>query len=147
MTLIQKLKVKWGAVAVINAPKDILGEFKPSKPAVSIPAGTKEFFDFVLLFASNSKELETSWKRIIRALKKDAVLGVAYPKKSSGIPSDLAGLTGTIWTVCAGSPWQPVSSVSIDATWTGIRFRLAPNLENDRKERPSESAMPMERWW
>jgi len=138
MTLIQKLKVKFGAVAVINSPKGILGEFKSFKPAVSIPAGTKEYFDFVLLFANNSKELEPLWKRIIPALKKDAVFWVAYPKKSSGIPSDLARTSSGGLTVNAGSPWQPVSSVSIDSTWTGIRFKLAPNLENDKKDQPSE---------
>jgi hypothetical protein len=137
MTLIQKLKAKTGAVAVIHSPKDILGEFKSFKPAVSIPAGAKEYFDFVLLFAINSKELEPSWKRIIPALKEDAVFWVAYPKKSSGIPSDL-GRGGGGWIVFAGSPWQPVASVSIDATWTGIRFKLAPDLEDDRKDRPSE---------
>jgi hypothetical protein len=139
MTLIQKLKVKPGAVAVINSPKDVLGEFKSFKPVVSVPAGAKEYFDFLLLFASNSKELEPSWHRIIPALKEDAVFWVAYPKKSSGIPSDLARTSsGGGWTVCAGSPWQPVASVSIDATWTGTRFKLAPNLETDRKDRPSE---------
>ena len=138
MTLIQKLKAKPGAVAVINSPKDILGEFKSFKPAAAIPAGAKERFDFVLLFATNSKELEPSWKQIIPALKNDAVFWVAYPKKSSGIPSDLAGMSSGGWTVYAGSPWQPVAAASIDDAWTGIRFKLAPSLENERKEGASE---------
>jgi hypothetical protein len=138
MTLIQKLKTRPGAVAVINSPEDLLGEFKSFKPAASIPARAKECFDFVLLFATNSKELEPTWKRIIPALKEDAVFWVAYPKKSSGIPSDLAGMSSGGWTVYAGSPWQPVAAASIDDRWTGIRFKLAPNLENDRKDRASE---------
>jgi Bacteriocin-protection, YdeI or OmpD-Associated len=138
MALIQKLKTKPGAVAVINSPKDILSEFKSFKPAASIPAGAKECFDFVLLFSTNSKELEPAWKRIIPALKNDAVFWVAYPKKSSGISSDLAGMSSGGWTVYAGSPWQPVASASINDTWTGIRFRLAPKLENQRKEAASE---------
>ena len=96
MSFIQKLKIKSGTVALINSPKDILGEFKEFKPSSSIPAGAKERFDFVLLFAKNSKELEPAWKRIIPALKQDAVFWVAYPKKSSGIPSDL-GMSGSGW--------------------------------------------------
>jgi len=137
MTLIQKLKARIGAVAVINSPKGILGEFKSFKPADSIRAGAKECFDFVLLFATDSKALEPAWKRIIPALKEDAIFWVAYPKKSSGIPSDLAGMSSG-WTVYAGSPWQPVASVSIDETWTGIRFKLAPTLESKRKNEASE---------
>jgi len=138
MTLIQKLNLKPGAVAVINSPKSILVEFKSFKPAPAIPSGAKEYFDFVLLFATNAKELEPAWKRIIPALKDDAVFWVAYPKKNSGIPSDLAGMSSGGWTVHVGSPWQPVASASIDDTWTGIRFKLAPNLENERRERASE---------
>ena len=61
MALIEKLKPKTGTAAVINSPKEILGEFKPLKPAASIPAGAKERFDFVLLFATTSKELQPAW--------------------------------------------------------------------------------------
>src|SRR5262249_666865 len=138
MNLIQKLKTKPGTVAVINSPKDILAEFKSFKPAGSIPAGAKECFDFVLLFATNSKDLEPTWKRVIPAFKNDPVFWVAYPKKSSGIPSDLAGMSSGGWTVYAGSPWQPVAALSINDTWTGIRFKLAPNLESERKKGASE---------
>jgi hypothetical protein len=137
MTLIQKLKPKPGAAAVINSPKGIIGEFKAFKPVASIPAEAKDCFDFVLVFATNSTELESWWKQIIPALKEEAVFWIAYPKKRSGIPSDLERAGGG-WTVCAGSPWQPVSSASIDATWTGIRFKHAPDLKNERRDRPSE---------
>ena len=138
MTLIQKLNAKPGTIAVINSPKELLGEFKSFKPSASIPAGSKKHFDFVLLFAASSKELDPAWKKIIPALKEDAVFWVAYPKKSSGISSDLAGMTGEGWSVRKGSPWQPVASASIDDTWSGTRFKFAPNLEAERKERQSE---------
>ena len=137
MTLIQKLKPKAGAIAVINAPKDVLSEFKTYKPAASIPSGAKKSFDFVLLFATTSLELEPAWKRIVPALKEDGIFWVAYPKKSSGITSDLSGMSAG-WKAYTGSPWQPVASASINDTWTGIRFKLAPNLEKERSERPSE---------
>jgi hypothetical protein len=137
MTLIHKLKIKHGKVGVINSPPEILDIFQPFMPASTIPARAKECFDFVLLFVTTSRELEPAWKRIIPALKGDAVFWVAYPKKSSGIPSDLAGMSGD-WDVYSGSPWQPVAGASIDDRWTGIRFRFAPGLESERRERPSQ---------
>ncbi|HLH30376.1 MAG TPA: YdeI/OmpD-associated family protein [Terriglobia bacterium] len=137
MALIEKLKPKAGTAAVINSPKDILGEFKSLKPAVTIPAGAKAKFDFVVLFATTSKELVPAWKRIIPALKEDAAFWVAYPKKTSGIPSDL-GMSGTGWEAYKGSPWQPVAMVSINDTWTGTRFKFAPNLESERQQRSTE---------
>ncbi len=134
--LIQKLKVKAGEMALISAPKDVLADFKSFKPKTSLPPGAKQRFDFILLFAAQARELENSWKKTVSALKEDATLWIAYPKKSSGIPSDLAGMSG--WKVQEGSAWQPVTSISINETWTGIRFKYAPNLESERKERLSE---------
>jgi hypothetical protein len=136
MSLIEKLKPKPGTIAVINSPKEILQEFKWFKPVASIPAA-KASVDFALLFATTSKELAPAWKRIVSALKEDAVLWVAYPKKSSGIETDLGRMSDS-WSFKAGSPWQPVASVSIDDKWTGTRFKFAPNLEKERQDRASE---------
>jgi hypothetical protein len=138
MTLIEKLKTRAGTVAVINAPKSLLPEFKAFKPAVSIPAGAKRAFDFVLLFATQSKKLESAWKRIIPALKDDAIFWAAYPKKSSGIASDLTRMSGDGSAIHSGSPWQPVMAVSIDDTWTGTRYKFAPHLESERRNRATE---------
>ena len=42
------------------------------------------------------------------------------------------------WSVYAGTVWQPVTSISINDTWTGRRFRYSPGLEQQRKERGDE---------
>src|SRR5262249_8877743 len=137
MSLIEKLKPKQGTIAVINSPKEILQEFKSFKPVASIPAAAKAIVDFALLFATTSKALAPAWKRILPALTEAAVLSVAYPKKSSGVDTDLGRMSDG-WSFKAGSPWQPVASVSIDDTWTGTRFKFAPNLEKERQDRVSE---------
>lgn len=137
MTLIEKLKAKPGTIAIINSPKELLGEFKTFKPSASIPAGARESFDFVLLFATHSKGLAPAWKQITRALKQDGILWIASPKKSSGIPTDL-GMGGDAWEFRKGSPWQPVTAISIDDKWSGTRYRFAPDLEQKREDRQSE---------
>jgi hypothetical protein len=126
-------------IVVVNAPANFEHELA-SLHGVSVlrrPAGAKQRFDFVLLFATNSRELEPAWKQIIPTLKTGAAFWIGYPKKSSGIKSDLAGMSEG-WAVYAGSPWQPVASISINDTWTGIRFKHSPNLEQQRKGRPEE---------
>jgi len=135
--LVQKLRARPDAVALIHSPKEILAEFNSLKPKTSISSGAKEQFDFVLFFAKNSAELNTAWKQIIPALKRDAVFWVSYPKKSSEIKTDLTGMSGG-WTVYLGSPWQPVASASIDQTWTGIRFKYSPGLGKEREMRAEE---------
>jgi len=138
MTLIEKLKIKPGAIAIINAPQDLLPEFRSFKPSSSIPAGAKQSFDFVLLFATHLKDLEPAWKRIIPALKNDAIFWMASPKKTSGLPTDLARMSPDGSSIHSGSPWQPVMAVSIDDTWSGTRYKFAPNLESERMNRATE---------
>jgi len=138
MTLIEKLKIKPGAVAIINAPKSLLPEFRSFKPSPSIPAGAKQSFDFVLLFATHLKEMESAWKQIVPALKEGAIFWMASPKKSSGIPTDLARMSLEGSSIHSGSPWQPVAAISIDETWTGTRYKFAPNLESERINRATE---------
>jgi len=126
-------------IVVLDAPKDFeaeFAEFEDVHIARRLPRG-KECCDFVLVFATKMRELEAAWKQIIPALKTDALLWVAYPKKNSGIQSDLAGMSGG-WSVYAGSPWQPVASISVNDTWTAIRFKFSPGLEKERQERPEE---------
>ena len=143
LMLIEKLKVKAGAVAVLNAPKQVLAGFKSLKPATALPPGAKARFDFVLLFARKSAELADAWKKLLPALKQDAILWVASPKKSSGIDTDLARMGGG-WDAINNSAWQPVASASIDETWTGTRFKYAPNLKTERQERSTEEIHDMD---
>ena len=136
--LIQKLKLKDGEAAVLNAPKDVAVELQGVKLKTSLPAGAADRFDFILLFAKDSSSLVPAWKKVIPALKREGMLWVAYPKKSSGIESDLSGMTGS-WSVYAGSDWQPVASISINETWTGVRFKYSPGLESERHGRAEET--------
>jgi hypothetical protein len=63
---------------------------------------------------------------------------VASPKKSSGIPTDLARMSGDGRAIHSGTPWQPVMGIAIDETWTGTRYKFAPHLESERQNRPGE---------
>ena len=81
--------------------------------------------DVILLFARTSSDLKKSFARMRKSLNPSGGLWVAWPKKASGVPTDLdesevrrAGLaTGLVDNkVCA-----------VDETWSGLRFvvRLA----------------------
>jgi len=126
-------------IVVLNAPVDFEPELKGLQKIRILrqPARAKEQSDFVLLFAKSSRELESAWKRIVPTLKTDAVFWIGYPKKSSGIQSDLVGMSNG-WSLYAGTLWQLVTSISINDTWTGRRFRYSPGLEQQTKEREDE---------
>ena len=126
--LAQKLHLKPGMrFAVVNAPPGLLKTLgKPSKAPL----------DLALLFVVNRKELTKQWQDALMWVKQDGALWVAYPKKGSGIETDLG--MGE-WDVTKGSGWNPVAMIAIDDTWSATRFKHAPGLEKARAQRQDEN--------
>jgi hypothetical protein len=58
---------------------------------------------------------------VLSAVMEDGLLWFAYPKKSSGMKSDLSRDIG--WDPVFAADFDSVAQVSIDETWTGFRFR------------------------
>jgi hypothetical protein len=65
--------------------------------------------------------LAAGLKHIQPLLKPKTVLWIIYPKKSSGIPTDLEMMSS--WDEPAKYGLGGVSAASIDSTWTALRFR------------------------
>jgi DNA modification methylase len=93
--------------------------------------------DLVLLFATNKKELNQYWKQVIKMMKADGSIWVAYPKKSSGIPSDLSMMDG--WEITGNTGWDGVSLISIDDNWSAARFRYKPETAAKPKVASTEN--------
>ena len=87
--LAKKLHLKPGMrVAVVNAPTG----FSLKAPGVAIAKLLARELDVALLFATMHKALKAQWPRLVASVKQDGAVWVAYPKKSSGIESDLIGM-------------------------------------------------------
>ena len=133
--LAKKLQPKPGTrVAIANAPAGFsLGKV----PGVTIEKSLKRDLDSVMLFATTQKELKGQWSKALASVKQDGAVWVAYPKKNSGIESDLTGMQG--WEATKGSDWNPVSMIGIDDTWSAVRYKYSPGLEKARHARQEES--------
>jgi hypothetical protein len=136
--LLKKLHLKSGmSFAAVNAPPGFVRTLGKLPAGVTQEKTLRQALDLVLLFARNKKELKSQWAKALASLKPDGALWVAYPKKSSGIDSDLAAMNSD-WEVDKNSEWQPVSSIAIDGTWSGVRFRHQPGLDHVRSQRQEE---------
>jgi len=80
-----------------------------------------EAFSGILLFVKNSAELKSNFPAISSVLKPETVFWIAYPKKSSGVVSDLE-MTGN-WKETEKYGLRIVASAAVDETWTALRFR------------------------
>src|SRR5579875_1341217 len=121
MTLPQKLLIKPGKRWLIyNAPKDYLKSLEPLPANATCTTTPKGNFDGIQLFAKNKAELVSSLKVIAPLLKPDTIFWVSYPKKSSGMESDMR--MGD-WNEMKEYGLQGVSSIAVNEQWAGSRFR------------------------
>src|SRR4051812_28953325 len=132
----KKLQLKPGMrFAVVNAPDGFARTLGKLPAGVKQESSLKTGLDLVMVFASNQKGLSAQWPKVIAALNTDGALWVSYPKKSSGIQTDLG--MGE-WTASKGSDWNPVFMIAVDDTWSSVRFKHAPGLDRAREARQEE---------
>jgi len=126
--LLKKLRMKPShTLRVVNGPRNLAAILGDVPDSMIITEQDRVPFQVLLLFALDSSELETGMKAIVPQLGQDTVVWIAYPKKDSGIPTDLNLMT----------PWQqlqihglgPVASVAVDDTWTGIRLKRIEQIK------------------
>lgn len=125
--LLAKLGIKEGhRVALLSAP-DVLPEGlerMPSGATVARKLGGKPF-DVILLFTTRRVELEKRFAQAARALDPAGALWVSWPKKASGVPTDVSEDVVREVALPVGLVDNKVCAV--DQTWSGLRcvWRLA----------------------
>lgn len=117
----KKLCIKEGArVALVGAPpgfESVLGEL-PAGAALVPPA--RKGLDVVLLFARSRAELARRFEPCAARIKADGSLWVAWPKRASGVETDLAEPYVRQHGLDAGL--VDVKVCAVDETWSGLRF-------------------------
>ncbi|MDI1481204.1 YdeI/OmpD-associated family protein [Polyangium sp. y55x31] len=130
-SLSKKLQIKPNSrVLVLGAPDGRAELLEPLPQGASLSTLARGSFDVVLFFVEKAKELEKGGLKAISAVRDGGVLWIAYPKKSSGVETDLTRDVG--WKVIEEAGWGGVAQVAIDETWSALRFK--PEAMVARKE-------------
>ncbi len=120
--LAKKLQVKPGKHWLFyKAPDSYLATLEPLPESVKVAFTPVGSFDGAQLFVIDSADLAATLKIVVPLLQPDAVIWVTYPKKSSGIKTDL-GMTAD-WVEAARFGLTPVASAAVDENWTAIRLK------------------------
>lgn len=121
--LAKKLGLKDGdAIQVFNAPKkykDFFDDF-PSGVRDMGKGVFKEEIDFIHIFAKTFDELESIFKIARPNLKKNGILWISWPKKSSGILTELDKFSIMKYGLKSGLVDTKVAAV--DENWSGHKF-------------------------
>ncbi len=116
--LVKKLGMKAGmCVMFINEPNGFSHAY--DWPDVK-PANIKSPLDFVLLFAKNKSGLQGFFDHMAARLSPNGIAWVAWPKKSSGLQTDLDENGVRKYGLRSGL--VDVKVCAIDETWSGLKF-------------------------
>jgi len=117
----RRLGIREGSrVAVVSAPDTFTRVLGPLPTGVQLRTGARGRCDVVVFFVTRRAELARRLPSFVRALEADGGLWVAWPKKTSGVATDLA--FDAVQAVGLDAGLVDNKICAIDATWSGLRF-------------------------
>jgi Protein of unknown function (DUF3052) len=117
----QKLGIKpQFRAALLELPADVKAELKPALSACVIAADGQGPLDFAMIFVKTQDELRKQFARFCRQLAPAGMLWVSWPKKSSGVATDLTDNEVRRIGLAAGLVDVKVCAVS--QVWSGLKF-------------------------
>jgi hypothetical protein len=119
--VVQKLGIKPGfCIFAVGAPaaySDIVGKLPAGVTIVSRLAGV---VDMVHVFVTEAAALDGKLAAFRDAIAPDGMVWVSWPKKSSGVPTDLTDHVVRQTALPLGL--VDIKVCAIDATWSGLKF-------------------------
>jgi hypothetical protein len=125
----KKLGMKPGMRALIaGAPSGYLKLLEPLPDGVLIASNKTGLYPFVQFFAKSVADATKSAPALLKRAAPGALVWIAYPKKTSGIETDLS--RDVLWKAISPTGWRPVAIISIDAVWSALRFRPKKDVKS-----------------
>lgn len=90
--------------------------------------------DVVISFHTTRTTLVAEWPKLTEAAQPDGAVWVAWPKKVSGVPTDIT--EDVLRELLLPTGWVDNKVCAIDETWSGLRFVLRKELRRPRQARP-----------
>ncbi len=127
--LSKKLGIKPGMIIhVVNAPGNYVGLVDPLPEKAVISSNAEDDLDMVHVFTNSRSELLAVLKAFQRKIKQDGMIWVSWPKKSSGVPSEVT--EKTIRELALPLGLVDIKVCAVDEIWSGLK--LVIRKENRR---------------
>ncbi len=120
--LTKKLGIKEGfRVGLVNSPKGFQKELGRLPEAVTlVTENLPKQLDLILLFVDSETKLMKEFPRMMRKLTPNGTLWVAWPKKSSGVVTDLSFNNVQKFGLAEGL--VDVKICAVNVVWSGLKF-------------------------
>ena len=119
--LAKKLGIKEGfRIALVNAPKDFQSELGELPDKVEFVKRPTNSLDIALFFVLSERVLARDFANLAEKLKTNGMIWIAWPKKSSGVATDLS--FECVQRIGLDAGLVDVKICAIDETWSGLKF-------------------------
>lgn len=116
----KKLGIRENRSAVlVNAPDRFERKLEPLPAGAELTEKANEA-NVAVLFAKSEAELVRHFRPLAKALPEKVALWIAWPKKSSGVATDLS--EDVVREFGLDSGWVDYKVCAIDETWSGLCF-------------------------
>ena len=115
----KKLGIKSGfRVRLANAPAEVRAELRDALAECEMKAG--DLLDFAMMFTKSRVELAKEFSRMAKLLAPAGMLWVSWPKKSSGVASDLD--ENLVRGIGLDAGLVDVKVCAVTEVWSGLKF-------------------------
>lgn len=119
-------------VCFLHLPAEVKTELANALAECEVVSSLKGSLDYVHLFVRNQSELKKEFPRFAKPLASDGMLWVSWPKKASGVATDLT--ENDVRKIGLAAGMVDVKVCAVSDVWSGLKFvfRL-----KDREKRKS----------
>ena len=126
--LATKLGIKSGSrVFLKSAPKNYAALLAPLPDGVRMNARMSDATDLVHLFATSRSDLERTLRTALPGLRTDVPIWVSWPKKASGVPTDIT--EDTIRAIALPMGLVDIKVCAVDEVWSGLKLVVRRRTE------------------
>lgn len=117
----KKLGIKDGSrIVLINAPQDFESELGELPDNVEFIKRPTKSLDIILFFVLTERALARDFAKLAAKITANGMMWIAWPKKSSGVVTDLS--EQRVREIGLNAGLVDVKVCAIDETWSGLKF-------------------------
>ncbi len=119
--LAKKLEIKPGfRVALDEVPPEVKAELKEALAACQFVPGLKKHVDFLMIFAKSKEDVADDFEHLSKSLTPAGMFWVCWPKKSSGVATDLN--ENIVREIGLAAGLVDVKVCAVTEVWSGLKF-------------------------
>jgi hypothetical protein len=120
-SLVEKLGITPGArIAIVNAPRGYRATLGRLPAGVRVATVARGPLPFIQFFTTSRKALEGKFGALVRALAPAGALWVSWPKRASGVATDVT--EDVVRAVALPRGLVDVKVCAVDDVWSGLKL-------------------------